>query len=41
MRRTWVVVIGAVVLVLPFLRVDDYYLHLLIMAFFNQLLIDQ
>src|SRR6185436_13646660 len=32
MRRTWVVVIGAVVLVLPFLRVDDYYLHLLIMA---------
>ena len=32
MRRTWVVVIGAVVLVLPFLGVDDYYLHLLIMA---------
>ena len=32
MRRIWVVVMGAVVLVLPFLGVDDYYLHLLIMA---------
>ncbi len=32
MRRIWVMVIGAVVLALPFLGVDDYYLHLLIMA---------
>jgi branched-chain amino acid transport system permease protein len=32
MRRIWVMVIGAVALVLPFLGVDDYYLHLLIMA---------
>jgi branched-chain amino acid transport system permease protein len=32
MRGTWAVVIAVVVLALPFMGVDDYYLHLLIMA---------